>query len=62
MSQKGIENVMVGHELRMNVKKGVFWLQFENPFKTTRSVEATWRTVLERQVSMRTIRSHGLAS
>jgi IS30 family transposase len=37
-----------------------------NPFETTRSVEATWRAVLERQVSMRTIyrriRSHDLAS
>jgi hypothetical protein len=26
-----------------------------NPFETTRSVEATWRAVLERRVSMRTI-------
>jgi IS30 family transposase len=26
-----------------------------NPFETTRSVEVTWRIVLERQVSMRTI-------
>jgi IS30 family transposase len=37
-----------------------------NPFETTRSVEATWRAVFERQVSMGTIygriRSHGLAS
>jgi hypothetical protein len=36
-----------------------------NPFETTRSVEVTWRLVLEKQVSMRTIyrgiRSHGLA-
>jgi hypothetical protein len=28
-AQKGVEKVVVGHELRMNVKKGVFgdWLQ-----------------------------------
>jgi hypothetical protein len=52
---------VVGPELR--VFSG---LASVNLFETTRSVGATWRAVLERQVSMRTIyrriRSYGLTS